>query len=434
MSCHARSLAVRPFVTGLALVLAATALTLARPTPAAAEVTHLYGFRATVDGFTSWYGSYGMGPLGVAWCIDHGIHSPDPAYQYVPADLSALRPELQAAMAWAVATNGRGTDRVTHAGLMLALHDLMGARYPSGRLDVDRLSIGRLAGFGGAEGSVLAAARAIKADGIAHAWLRAPLQLTVEIGAPDGDGTAPVTARVVDAAGYGLSGVSISFDGSSAGLSTTSATTTGPDGAVRLTTRTDGAPATVHATATVPHLPLDAWAPTTARAQRVARPSLDRLAASGTATPPASSTTTSTTLPPTTTTSTTLPATTTTIPPTTTSTPTTSSTTLPDTTTTTAPTTSTSTRTALPPTTTTSTTQLATTVPSTTAPVPEVHVLAAPPVGPSSVASLPRTGVDALTLSLFGAGLLLVGRSLLELRDAQPRAPRSRSDAMRSSS
>jgi hypothetical protein len=418
VSCRARSLALRPFVTGLALLLAAAALTLARPTPAAAEVTHLYGFRATVDGFTSWYGSYGMGQLGIAWCIDHGIHSPDPVYQYVPADLSALQPELQAAMAWAVTTNGQGTDRVTHAALMLALHDLMGARYPSGRLDVDRLSIGRLAGFGGAEGSVLAAARAIKADGIAHAWLRGPLQLTIEVGAPDGDGTAPVIVRVVDDAGQGLSGVRISFDGSSAALSATSATT-GPDGSVRLTTRTDDAPAIVHAAATVPHLPLDAWSPTTARAQRVARPTVDRLDASGEVTPPTTTTTTSTTLAPTTTIAPSTTTTSTTLPPPTTTAP---STTVP---------TTIAAATSVPVTTMPVTTSMPVT---TAAPQPEVSVLAAPPMGPSTRAALPRTGLDALTLSLFGAGLLLVGRSLLELRDAQPSAPRSRSDAMRSSS
>lgn len=284
MSRRARPLHRRPLACGIALLLAASSLLLARPDPASAAVTHLYGFGATVDGFTSWYGSYAMGQLGTAWCIDHGIRAPDPAYGYAPTDLAAVSADVRSALGWAVGTHGRTTDRVRHAALMLALHDLMGAQYPSGRLDVDRLAINRLAGFGGAESQVLSTARAIKADALAHAALRGPLRLGVVAGPVGAAGTAHITAKISDAGGRGVAGVAISFAGSSPGLSAASATT-GADGSVALTFRASGAPATVRAAATVPHLPVDAWAATTTRAQRVARPSVDQLTGSATVAP-----------------------------------------------------------------------------------------------------------------------------------------------------
>ena len=65
---------------------------------------------------------------------------------------------------------------------MLVLHDLRGATYPFGRLDVDTLTPAQLAGFGGHEAEVIARARAIKADALAHAGRRAPLVLRVTLG------------------------------------------------------------------------------------------------------------------------------------------------------------------------------------------------------------------------------------------------------------
>ncbi len=455
MSRRACPLVLRPLATGLALLMASGLLLVTHPEPAGAEVTHLHGFWATVDGFTSWYGSYGMGPLGTAWCIDHGSRSPDPVYGYVPADLSSVPADTQAAVAWAVAAHGQGTDPVAHAGLMLAVHDLMGARYPSGRLDVDNLRVSRLAGFGGVGAQVLTAARAAKADGLDHAHLRGPLHLVVVIGAIDGSGIAPVTVTVADALGQGVAGVVVRVAGSSPGLSAATAVTavTAMNGSATVSLQTGSVPVDVQASATVPHLPLDAWQPTSTRAQRVARPRLDELTAPTELAPP----TTTTTMPPTTTTTTpettTTAPTTTTTPETTTTTaaPATTTTAAPETTTTTAPTTTTTpettTTTAAPASTSTSTTVAAlavtTTVtdapPTTTAPTglaPAPSVLAAP--GITAPLALPRTGVDALTFGLFGTGLVLVGHSLLGLRvgptGAQPRAPRSRRPAMRSSS
>src|SRR5829696_1974450 len=52
------------------------------PDVAAAAVTPVSGFSATVAGWTSWYGAYGLADLGWAWCIDHGSAAPDPDFVY----------------------------------------------------------------------------------------------------------------------------------------------------------------------------------------------------------------------------------------------------------------------------------------------------------------------------------------------------------------
>ena len=51
---------------------------------ALAAVVHGRGFEATVLGWTSWYGNYGLGDLGWGWCIDHGRLAPDADLGYVP--------------------------------------------------------------------------------------------------------------------------------------------------------------------------------------------------------------------------------------------------------------------------------------------------------------------------------------------------------------
>ena len=366
----------RSLITGLTLLLVAAGLIASRPAPAAADVTHLYGFQATVDGFTSWYGSYGMGPLGMAWCIDHGIRSPDPAFAYAAADLSAVPDDTRAAMAWAVGVHGQGTDRVTHAALMLVLHDLMGARYPSGLLDVGLLNPSRLAGFDGLEAEVLDRARAIKADALAHQHLRAPLHATVALSPMQDDGTVAVTVTVGDVDGRGVPGVVLQVDAPGGGLAATQGTTA-DDGTWGTIARPAALPLSVQARATVPQLTLDAWAPTTQPAQRVARSALDQLTATATLAAP----------PPTTTT--TVPPTTTTVPPTT----------VP--------------AVQVPPSSSTSTTG----APPAPVPPPPPTVVSSPPPSPS----LPRTGTDAVALTLAALGLVLLGSAALDT--ARRRAP-----------
>jgi hypothetical protein len=370
--------------TGLSLLVAGATWLLTSSPPAAAVVTPQHGTRATVDGFTSWYGSYAMAGLGTAWCIDHGIRAPDPAFAYRPADLSAVPASTQTAMAWVLGAHATGTEPTRHAAVMLVLHDLMGAVYPSGPLDVDRLPVSRLAGFGGREAAVLAQARSIKADGLRHAHLRGALVLRLSVDAAP-DGTASVLASVRDASGRPVAGVAIDLAASQGtGLDVRRAVT-GADGRVRTIARPDRLPLTVRASAVVPELDLDAWAPTTRRAQRVARPAATVLhAAAGLEAPPTTSTTSTTTTSTSTTTTTT--TTTTTLPPTTTST-------VPPTTTTTVP------ATTLPP-------------PTTTTTAPPVSVLGGPPAAPT----LPRTGFDPVAWLLVGAGLLLLGAAALDGR------------------
>jgi LPXTG-motif cell wall-anchored protein len=384
--------AQRLAVAGLTLVLAAIALLALPAQRASAVVTPRYGYRATVDGFTSWYGSYGMAGLGTAWCIDHGIHAPDPAFAYRAADLTTIPPRTRTAMAWVLGRYATGTDRVRHAAVMLVLHDLMGATYPSGRLDVDRLAISRLAGFGGREADVLAQARALKRDGLQHAHLRGAVLLRVRVGTPDARGAAPVTVGLTDAAGQPIAGIPVALAASAGTTLVAPSLVTDATGTARTIARPVRLPLTVRANAVVPRLDLDAWAPTTRRAQRVARPAVDAVAASTSlAAPP-------TTAPPTTTTSTTSTSTTTTLAPTTTTTATTPAST---------------TATTIPSTTTTFLAPTTTAAPTTTVPttVP-VTVLNSPP----SVPTLPRTGVDTVGATLLAIGLLLLGAAALELR------------------
>lgn len=245
----------------------------------AAEVVHGAGFRATVDGWDSWYGNYSMGSIGLAWCVDHGAAAPDPDLDYQLTDLPGVDTSTKTAMAWAAGTYGRSSSRVDAAALMLVLHDLMGARYPSGQLDVDALSPARLSGFEGNEASVVSRAKAIKADAIGHSRLRGDLRLSVSttVTTLGRDGVA--TVRVVDGQGLGVRGVRVSLAATGARLgATTLVTGTGGRATTAITpTAVDGA---LRASAVAPDLRLRALAPTAAPAQRVAQPATRSLAAS----------------------------------------------------------------------------------------------------------------------------------------------------------
>lgn len=361
---------------------------------ALAEVTHRQGFHATVLGWTSWYGSYGLGEAGTGWCIDHGLRAPDPAYGYVPTVVAAPV-EVQRAIAWIAAQPDAGP--VDAAARMLVFHDLMGATYPFGRLDVDALTVGNLAGFAGQEAAVLERARHLKAEGLARSHLRAPLGLQVwlEDVAPGAEGR--VEAAVLDADGQAVPGVEVALALEGATLHGDVTGTTLGDGRARWTfTRPeDGSAVRAAADATVPRLDLSAWASSTVPAQRVAVGALDALHGTAELAPPATTTTT------------TAPPTTTTAPPATTST------TAPPTTTTTAPPTTTTTTTAPPSTTTT------TAPPPTSTPPPVPPAAGPPPAGatPPPVPArptLPRTG-DERTRGLLavGSGLLLGGGAAL---------------------
>jgi hypothetical protein len=384
------ALAVAALVVGSAALVASGG---SRPT--AAEVVHAQGFEATVLGWTSWYGSYDMGALGAGWCIDHGLRAPDPALAYVPTDADDLSASTKAAMAWAVTTHGPGADAVRSAALMLVLHDLRGAVYPYGRIDVDTLTTAQLAGFGDAATAVLAEARTIKADALAHAERRAPATIGLTLSST-GSTTGVATATLTDASGARQVGVTVQLGATGAVLDASQAIT-GADGSVHVGFRASSSRSTVavSAQAVVADPAVAAYAPTAAVAQRVVVPRWVTLHATATWSPPATTLPPTTTIPPTTTstvrsTTTTIRPTTTTIPPSTTAVPPT--TTIPPTTT-------------VPPTSTTVQPTTTTAVPSTTAPA------SLAPQAPA-VATLPRTGNDTAGWAAIGFGLVLMGTSL----------------------
>jgi hypothetical protein len=377
------------------------------PPVALAAVVHGAGFEATVLGWTSWYGSYDLGPLGAGWCIDHGLLAPDATFAYVPTDVPDASDDVKASIAWALSTND-GTDPVTAAAVMLVVHDLMGATYPFGRMDVDALTTANLAGYNGREADVVATARRIKADASAHVGLRAPFVLMADAPAGDPDASSvAVTARLLDAGGTPVAGATIRFGRDDR------VATTGADG--RATVDVDpSVVAGLPVSASVPDPHLQAFAPTLANAQRIAQP--HELLVPASVTVPTTMTTTATTAPTTSTSSTTAPA----PPPSTTaatgpppSSPTTSTTT--DSAVTVTPTSPPST--SPPPTVGTSTTGTSTTGTSTSTTVPQApRAPAAPPAVPVSGGSLPVTGRPVAGLVLIGIGLVLLGASSLGIR------------------
>lgn len=386
---------------GLLLLAGVTLGSASTSPPAVAAVVPRVGFHATVLGWSSWYGSYDLGPAGTGWCIDHGLRAPDPAFRYVPTTAGDLDPDRRAAMAWVVSAHGGTGDPVDAAAVMLVLHDLRGASYPFGPLDVDRLAVSQLAGFGGHEADVINRARAIKAGGRAHQQLRSPITLRLSL-APASADNGQAIATLTDQAGRPVIGALVRIEANGATLDSTDGAISGADGSLhrtyRLTDPTVGARFSAHAA--TPDPTLSALASTTVRAQRVARPAWLTLAATAGLIPTA--TTTTTTLPTaTTTTTTTRPAT---------------PTTRPVTTTTTASTTS------VPATSTSTSTSATTTTPSTTstseALVPPPPAPDTPPTGHGG--ALPVTGGRTTAWVALGAGLVLVGGALVAAGRRRP--------------
>lgn len=349
------TLAVAAVTVAAGAVLAVTA----PPTPPAlAAVSHGEGYQATVLGWTSWYGAYHLGDLGTGWCIDHGLRAPDADFGYVPTDVADVPGWVRTAIGWAASRPVEG--RVDAAARMLVFHDLMGATYPFGRLDVDALGLHQLAGFGGDEAAVLGRARSLKADALAHAGMVAPLRLAVAITEVPPGAAGIVEVRVLDAAGAGVGGVAVSAGMTGGALDGSTGTTDGA-GVVWFGFRAGQGEIVATADAVVPSSTLSAWASSTVPAQRIVRP--DTTAVHGEARYAA--------LPPTTTT------------------------TAPPTTTTTAP----------PPTTTTAPPM---SMPPTTAAPPTL-----PPARPPATPTLPRTGPSRSTgVALVGVGLVLAGAAV----------------------
>lgn len=247
------------------------------PRPAAAAVIHGDGFAGVVDGFRSWYGSYVLGDRGEVWCVDHGIPAPDAVLGYEPTALEDRAPETRRAVAWAVGLYGVGADRVTSAALMLVLHDLMGARYPSGPLSVDALVPAQLQGFEGQADAVIERARHIKADAVGRARLEGPMTLAVEADTVAAGNEGHLRARVTDAAGSPVAGVVIHPAVEGAELLGGVDRATDAEG--RATWRYRAAPGVnrFHLSAGVAGADLLALRPTRGPAQRVVAPATPRI-------------------------------------------------------------------------------------------------------------------------------------------------------------
>lgn len=255
-------------------ILAAAPLRLlSPPAPAAAEVEHGSGFSATVDGFRGWYGSYRLGDIGEVWCVDHGIPAPDAALGYQPATLDDRAPDTRRAIASAVGRHGPGADRITAAALMLVLHDLMGAAYPTGPLDVDHLSADRLSGFDGAEAEVVERARSIKADAVERAVLTAPLTLVAEVDQVPATRTGSLRVTLRDGGGTPVAGVPVLPEVTGATLTGDVERVTSADGMASWPFEAGPGENRFILRAEVPGIDLASLRPTKGPAQRVARPS-----------------------------------------------------------------------------------------------------------------------------------------------------------------
>lgn len=274
----------RPFVLLVGLVGVVAALVgagaLDGPRPAVAAVEHGHGFAGVVDGFRSWYGSYRLGGHGEVWCVDHAIPAPDAVLAYEPTGLDDRAADTRRAVAWAVGRHGPGADRVTAAALMLVLHDLMGAVYPSGPLSVDVLSPDRLVGFEGHADDVVAAARRIKADAVARAHLVGPMVLTAEADAVAAGRAGELRAALTDVAGAAVEGVVVHPAVVGAALLGDVDRTTDAGGRIAWPYTAGAASNRFDLTATVPGAELLALRPTQGRAQRVVRPAAATVAAS----------------------------------------------------------------------------------------------------------------------------------------------------------
>jgi hypothetical protein len=266
-------------VAVVAAVGAVSAGVLGPPAPAGAAVERGQGFVATVDGHRSWYGSYRLGDHGEVWCVDHGVPAPDVVLGYEPTDLDDRAPDTRRAIAWAVGRHGAGADPVTAAALKLVLHDLMGARYPSGPLSVDRLGPGDLSGFGGREAEVVGRARSIKADAVARAHLAGPLVLRAEAEPVPAGGEGVLTATLTDVEGRPLAGVAVHPTVTGAELGGEVGRTTDEAGRARWTYRAAAGANTFALSADVPGAELFALRPTAGVAQRVVRPASASVAA-----------------------------------------------------------------------------------------------------------------------------------------------------------
>ena len=255
---------------GLGL-LVASALGLALPLPSAqASVNYAAGLRGTVLGFSEWYGSYSFPGIGVAFCLDHGMASPDTDFGYRRLANSPFSGDKAKRLAFLAYKYGRTTDPETAVAVKLVVHTEQLAQYPFGRLDVRTLTAEQIAFPGvGTDQRIIDRARAIYAD-LAHAF-SGPYRLGIDL--PDrmpADGRMRVNVLLVDAGARPIPGMAVTVTLTNATVSTLRLTT-GADGRATspVIARSVYQAVTASGSATAPSPVPVVYAPTTGTAQRI---------------------------------------------------------------------------------------------------------------------------------------------------------------------
>lgn len=191
--------------------------------PAQAVVRTAVGMRGTVLGRTAHYGTYFVPGVGNVLCLDASKIAPDSDYAYKPG--ATIGGTLGAQLAYAASTYGNTTDPVTAIAAKLVVHDLQGAVYPHGAMDVFRLQPNQLAGFGGREAAIVAKARAEMTDVLKN-YRVAPYRLTLASPTTlDENNRVPITATLLDGRGRTLAGFRVTLTGSNTTVATITVTT-----------------------------------------------------------------------------------------------------------------------------------------------------------------------------------------------------------------
>lgn len=190
---------------------------------ASAAVVEAAGLNGTVLGWSSWYGSYTVAGVGTGFCLDHAKLAPDSAYSYKLA--ATIAGTTGAELAYVARTYGATRDALTAAATNLVIHDLQNAVYPYGALNVMTLQPSQVAGFNGQASKLIARARAIMADTIAH-YLIGPYHLSlVTPTSVSATLTVPVSLSLLDGRGTPIAGARVTLTATNTTVKTLTVTT-----------------------------------------------------------------------------------------------------------------------------------------------------------------------------------------------------------------
>lgn len=218
---HGRSRGVRRL--GALCGLSAVLLVVLPIGSASAAVVDAVGLDGTVLGWSSWYGSYTVAGIGTGFCLDHGKLAPDSAYNYRLA--ATIGGTTGAELAYVARTYGATRDAVTAAATNLVIHDLQNAVYPYGALNVMTLQPSQVAGFNGEGTKVIARARAIMSDTLAH-YLIGPYHLSLLTpSSVSATRTVPVSVSLLDGRGTAIVGARVTLTATNTTVKTLTVTT-----------------------------------------------------------------------------------------------------------------------------------------------------------------------------------------------------------------